>query len=104
LSGRSGEGLSRGAAGGAGAKDDGLALSSGGASPIGSAPRHADSPSVTFVYDEQAAPQPIGKPFKIEVKMISNTYQEAWDPKDLDEKAEAVANASIASAPRSDSK
>jgi len=99
LSGRSGQDGGRGVGGGAGAKDDGLALSSGGASPIGSAPRHMDAPTMTFIYDEQAAPRPIGKPFKIEVKMISNAYQETWDSRDLEEKTEAVAQASIASAP-----
>ena len=103
LSGRSGQDTGRGVGGGSGAKDDGLALSSGGATPLGSAPRHADSPTMTFVYDEQASPRAIGKPFKIEVKMISNSYQETWNPKDLDDKTEAVAQASIASAP-SDSK
>ena len=104
LSGRSGQDAGRGVGGGSGAKDDGIALSSGGATPLGSAPRHADSPTMTFVYDEQAAPRAIGKPFKIEVKMISNAYQETWDSKDLDDKTEAVAQASIAAAPPSDSK
>jgi GWxTD domain-containing protein len=80
---------------GGGGGDESVAMSSGGASPMGTSPRHADSPSMTFVYDEPAAPKAIGKPFKIEVKMISSSYQETWDPKGLDEKFETIAEASI---------
>ncbi len=87
-----------------GGGDESVAMSSGGASPMGTSPRHADSPSMTFVYDEAAAPKPIGKPFKIEVKMISSSYQETWDPKGLDEKFEAVAEASILPEASRDSK
>jgi GWxTD domain-containing protein len=79
--------------------DESVAMSSGGASPMGSAPRHADSPTMTFVYDEKAKPKAIEKPFKIEVKVISNSYQETWDPKGLDERFEEVAQASIVPEP-----
>lgn len=86
---------SLGGGGKGGSGDESLAMSSGGASPMGTSPRHADSPSMTFVYDAPALPKPIAKPFKVEVKMISSSYQETWDPKGLDEKFEAVARASI---------
>jgi hypothetical protein len=76
-------------------RSKGISLGSGGKGPLNYAPPHARSPTFTFAYDEQAAPKPIGKPFKIELKMISNSYQETWDPKALDEKFEAVAEASI---------
>lgn len=90
---------------GGGGGDESLAMSSGGASPMGTSPRHADSPTMTFVYDAPALPKAIAKPFKVEVKMISSSYQETWDPKGLDEKFEAVAEASIQPAPaRGDSK
>lgn len=88
-----------GGGGKGGASDESLAMSSGGASPMGSAPRHADSPTMEFVYDAPALPRPIDKPFKVEVKMVSNAYQETWDPKGLEEKFEAVAEASIRPAP-----
>jgi GWxTD domain-containing protein len=80
-------------------RDEGLAMSSGGASPLGSAPPHAQSPTVTFVYDETATPRAIAKPFRMEVRVISNSYQEPIDPKDFAEKAEAVAKASANPAP-----
>jgi GWxTD domain-containing protein len=94
---------------GQGGRDEGLAMSSGGASPFGSAPPHAQSPTVTFVYDEASVPKAIGKPFRVEVRVISNSYQEPIDPKDLAEKFEAVAKDSAkpasnpASKPQSDS-
>jgi GWxTD domain-containing protein len=50
---------SLGGGGKGGAGDESLAMSSGGAAPMGTSPRHADSPSVTFVYDEAALPKPI---------------------------------------------
>ena len=78
-----------------GGRDDGVALGSGGAGPLNYAAPHAQSPTFTFKYDESAAPKAIGKPFKVELKMISNADQESWDPKDLDAKFEAVAQASI---------
>jgi GWxTD domain-containing protein len=82
-----------------GGGDESLAMSSGGASPMGTAPRHADSPTTTFVYDEKAKPKAIAKPFKIEVKVVSNSYQETWDPKGLDDRFEEVAQASILPGP-----
>jgi GWxTD domain-containing protein len=78
-----------------GGRDDGVSLSSGGGGPLDYAAPHAQSPSFTISYDEQAAPRAIGKPFDVELKMISNSDQESWDPKGLDEKFEAVAQASI---------
>ena len=78
-----------------GGRDDGGSLSSGGGGPLDYAAPHAQSPTFTISYDEQAAPPAIGKPFNVELKMISNSEQESWDPKGLDEKFEAVARASI---------
>ena len=71
------------------------ATGSFGASPLGTAPPHAQSSTMTFSYDEASAPKAIGKKFKVELKLISNSYQEAWDEKDLNAKFEAVAQASI---------
>jgi len=78
-----------------GGKDDGVSLGSGGHGPLDYAAPHAQSPTFTLSHDAQAAPRAIGKPFNVELKMISNSDQESWDPKGLDEKFEAVAQASI---------
>jgi GWxTD domain-containing protein len=76
-------------------RNEGVSLGSGGKGPLNYAAPHAQGPTFTLIYDEQAAPKPIGKPFKVELKMNSNADQESWDPKDLDAKFEAVAEASI---------
>ena len=73
--------------------------STGGKEPTNYAPPHAQTPAFTLLYDAQAAPKAIGKPFKVEVKMISGSHQETWDPKGLDEEFEAVARASIVAEP-----
>jgi GWxTD domain-containing protein len=73
--------------------------SSGGKEPTNYAPPHAQTPAFTLIYDAQAAPKAIGKPFKVEVKMISGSHQETWDPKGLDEMFEKVAAESILSDP-----
>jgi len=75
-------------------RGEAVSLGSGGKGPLNYATPHAQSPTFTLAYDEQAAPKAIGKPFKVELKMISNSDQESWDPKDLDAKFEAVAEAS----------
>lgn len=98
---------SKGGAGGAmvdpnnqgvgGSKSGGLTMSSGGASPIGSAPAaqtRVNVPTMTFIYDAEHAPRAIGKPFKAELNMMTSTYQEPADPDDLNAKFEAVAEAS----------
>ena len=80
-----------------GSKSGGVTLSSGGASPIGSAPAAPSSvrgPTMTFIYDAEHAPKAIGKPFKAEVNMISSSYQEPTDADDLNAKFEAVSEAS----------
>lgn len=87
---------SRPGGGKGGSGDTSVAMSSGGASPVGSAPRHAEAPTVTFGYDASAAPPAIGKAFDVEVRMISSTDQEPVDPKGFEEKVEAVAQASQA--------
>lgn len=73
--------------------------STGGKEPTSYAPPHAQTPSFTLVYDAQAAPKAIGTPFKVEVKMISGSHQETWDPKGLDDMFEKIAEASIAFPP-----
>jgi GWxTD domain-containing protein len=78
-----------------GGKDDGVSLGSGGGGPLDYAAPHAQTPTFTISYDAQTAPKAIGKPFDVELKMISNSDQETWDPKGLDAKFEAVAEASI---------
>lgn len=78
-----------------GGKDDGVSLGSGGGGPLDYAAPHAQTPTFTISYDAQAAPKAIGKPFDVELKMISNSDQETWDPKGLEAKFEAVAEASI---------
>jgi GWxTD domain-containing protein len=69
--------------------------SSGGRDPTGYAPPHVQTSTFTLRYDATAAPKAIGKAFQVEVKMISRSHQETWDPKGLDEKFERVAQASI---------
>lgn len=92
-----GPGVDPNSQGVAGGKSGGLTMSSGGASPIGSAPAAQASvrvPTMTFIYDAEHAPKAIGKPFKAEVNMVSSTYQEPTNADDLNAKFEAVAEAS----------
>jgi GWxTD domain-containing protein len=48
-----------------------------------------------FEYDQQRSPAAIGKPFRVDIAIKSAADQEAADPKDLEEKFDAVAKASI---------
>lgn len=58
--------------------------------------RHSErSASFNFVYDKQQAPAAIGKAFRVELMMKSDSDQEAVDPQGLEEKFDAVARASI---------
>jgi len=52
-----------------------------------------------FDYDKQHAPPAIGKAFRVGISIKSGSDQEALDPKDLEEKFEAVAKASIVTSP-----
>ena len=52
-------------------------------------------PILRIDYDAAAAPRAIGKPFKVELLIKSQTSQEAKDPVDLDEKFEIMAKASL---------
>ena len=80
------------------AKGEGSALSNSGApSPMGPHSTGAQTPLFTFVYDAEHAPKAIGKPFRAELKMYTDADQEPADPRDLDEKFEAVARASTVS-------
>lgn len=76
-------------------RDTPVATSSGGNGPLSYSTPRVHSATFTLQYDEKAAPKAIGKPFEIELQMISDSDQETWDPKDLDAKFEAVAEASI---------
>jgi GWxTD domain-containing protein len=73
--------------------------STGGKEPTNYAPPHAQTPAFALIYDAQAAPKAIGKPFQVEVKMISGSHQETWDPRGLDGMFEKIAGASIALPP-----
>jgi GWxTD domain-containing protein len=87
------------------AKGEGSALSNSGApSPMGPHSTGAQTPVFIFVYDQETAPKAIGKPFRAELKMYSDTDQEAADPKNLDAKFEAVAEASVATVEAAGSK
>ncbi len=80
-----------------GSKGASVTMSSGGASPIGSAPAAPTNvrlPTMTFIYDAEHAPKAIGKPFRAEINMVSSSYQEPAEPDDLNAKFEAVAEAS----------
>lgn len=48
-----------------------------------------------FEYDQQRSPAAIGKPFRVDIAIKSASDQEALDPKDLEEKFDTVAKASI---------
>lgn len=79
------------------AKGEGSALSNSGApSPMGPHSTGAQTPVFTFIYDAEHAPKAIGKAFRAELKLYSEADQEPADPRDLEEKFEAVARASIA--------
>jgi GWxTD domain-containing protein len=69
--------------------------SSGTAGPMSP---HANAPQLpifSFLYDKDAAPKAIGKPFQVELKMYSNAEQEPEDVRDMDAKVEAMAEASV---------
>ena len=48
-----------------------------------------------FDYDKRQAPAAIGKPFRVEILLRSSSDQQPLDPQGLEEKFEAVAEASI---------
>lgn len=79
--------------GGAGVAIGGSA--GGGGNALSAPPPNVKVPTFSLIYDEQAAPKAIGKKFRVELNMISNSEQEPADPQDLDQKFEAVAEASI---------
>lgn len=70
--------------------------SSGTAGPMSPHAGSVKPPIFSFVYDKDAAPKAIGKPFRVELQMISESEQEPDDPRDLDSKFEAMAQASLA--------
>ncbi|MEO8191745.1 MAG: GWxTD domain-containing protein [Acidobacteriota bacterium] len=59
----------------------------------------AQNPIFTLEYDEPSAPKAIGKSFRVDLKMKSDAVQEAAEPKDLEDKFEAVARASRVKSP-----
>jgi hypothetical protein len=78
--------------------------SAGTASPAGPRPAAVQTPVFAFLYDAEHAPKAIGKPFRAELKMYSDTDQEPADPRDLEAKFETVAEASIVAAEASNPK
>lgn len=85
-------------------RSGGISMGSGGGlnpvnAPHSSGVTPESYPTVMFVYDEKAAPKAIGKDFRISVRVISGKEQEPVDEKDLDEKTEAVAKASLEPVP-----
>jgi GWxTD domain-containing protein len=83
------------AAGGNGRDAQPTISSSGTASPASPHAAAAQTPMFTFVYDAEHAPKASGKAFRAELKMYSETDQEPEDPQGLDQKFEAMAQASI---------
>ncbi len=82
------------------AKGEGSALSNSGApSPMGPHSTGAQTPVFTFIYDDEHAPKAIGKAFRAELKMYSETDQEPADPRDLEGKFDVVARGSIVADP-----
>jgi GWxTD domain-containing protein len=76
----------------------GVAMSSSGtAGPMSPHANAAQAPMFTFVYNKEAAPKAIGKPFRVELKLFTEADQEPEDPQGLNQKFEAMAEASIAS-------
>jgi len=79
-------------------KGEGSALSNSGApSPMGPHSTGAQTPVFSFLYDDEHAPKAIGKAFRADLKMYSEADQEPADPRDLESKFEAVAQASVVS-------
>ncbi len=72
--------------------------SAGTAGPMSPHANTAQTPMFTFVYNKESAPKPIGKPFRVELKMYSAAEQEPEDARDFDAKVEAMAEASIVTA------
>jgi GWxTD domain-containing protein len=70
--------------------------SSGTAGPMSPHANAVHNPILTFSYEKEAAPKAIGKSFRVDLKMISDTEQEPDDPKSFDAEVEAVAQASLA--------
>ena len=74
----------------------GVAMSSSGtAGPMSPHANAAQAPMFTFVYNKEAAPKAIGKAFRVELKLFTAADQEPEDPQGLDQKFEAMAEASI---------
>jgi GWxTD domain-containing protein len=74
----------------------GVAMSSAGtAGPMSPHANAAQTPMFTFVYNKEAAPKPIGKAFRVELKLYTEADQEPEDPQGLQAKFEAVAEASL---------
>ncbi|MGH9443560.1 MAG: GWxTD domain-containing protein, partial [Thermoanaerobaculia bacterium] len=76
----------------------GVEMSSAGtSSPMSPHANAPQTPVFTFVYNKETAPKPIGKAFRVELKMFTNADQEPEDPQGLEAAFEAMAEASIAS-------
>ena len=64
----------------------------------------AQTPMFTFVYNKESAPKPIGKAFRVELKLFTEADQEPEDPQGLEAKFETMAEASIAAPEGANSK
>ena len=72
--------------------------SAGTAGPMSPHANAAQPPMFTFVYNKEAAPKPIGKAFRVELKLFTEADQEPEDPQGLDRMFETMAEASISPA------
>lgn len=72
--------------------------SAGTAGPMSPHANAAQAPMFTFVYNKEAAPKPIGKAFRVELKLFTEADQEPEDPQGLDRMFETMSEASIAPA------
>ncbi len=74
----------------------GIEMSSAGtAGPMSPHANAAQTPMFTFVYNKEAAPKPIGKAFRVELKLFTEADQEPEDPQGLQAEFETMAQASL---------
>jgi len=69
--------------------------SAGTAGPMSPHANAAQTPMFTLVYNKEPAPKPIGKAFRVELKLFSNPDQEPEDPQGLQAEFETMAEASL---------
>ena len=69
--------------------------SAGTAGPMSPHANAAQTPMFTFVYSKEAAPKPIGKAFRVELKLYTEADQQPEDPQGLEAEFETMAEASL---------